>query len=188
MTMKTLRNIWSWCGGDIILIAVAVLFLAYAGSARSETISVMMPDTLIQDALQNQLLDCVTNERAQGSTVGTAEYSGEKWTYSWYTTQDWDSTKGEWFQIKPIPHEIKVPGESLEITFEDGTTLTYGEPLTDVKRGIWADNLSSLAGWATTNLQSSYTAIKRSDGARYLLLVREDGSCAAGWNLGFEDL
>ncbi|MBY0538519.1 hypothetical protein K2P47_03950 [Patescibacteria group bacterium] len=107
--------------------------------------------------------------------------------HTWYITQNWDNDAGAWVDIQPIPRTITVPGERLVATLEDGTVLTYGEPLTANNRGIWADNLSSIATYSMANISEPYYVAKRSDGAVYLLNVREDGTCTVGWNLGHID-
>lgn len=143
--------------------------------------------SLSKIALEIQFYNCIATERAQWSTVGKAEFIGEPWVYSWAVTQEWDNAKGEWVQIIPLHHQLKVPGESLEVTLEDGTRFAYGEPLTEDNRGIWADNLYSIKTYAMANVPGPYVVIKRTDGAVYLLNVKEDGSCKVGWNLGHID-
>lgn len=162
------RKIWNLFGNNRLVVCLIVILCLCASSAsRAQTV-----------------LDCVAAERAAWSVIGTAEYVGDPWLHTWYTTQQWDNDVGVWVNIQPIARPIIVPGERLEVTLEDGTVFTYGEPLTDENRGIWADNLYSLATYSMANVSEPYYVAKRSDGAVYLLNVKHDGTCKVGWNLG----
>lgn len=156
-------------GNWIAVLGLAIMTCA-ASASRAQTV-----------------LDCVAAERAAWSVIGTAEFVGDPWQHTWYTTQQWDTVVGAWVDIQPIPRMITVPGERLKVTLEDGTEFTYGEPLTKDNRGIWADNLYSIATYSMANVSEPYYVAKRSDGAVYLLNVKEDGTCKVGWNLGHID-
>ena len=94
---------------------------------------------------------------------------------------------GQWVDIQPVPRPIIVPGERLVVTLEDGTGFTYGEPLTEDNRGVWADNLYSIATYSMANVSLPYYVAKRTDGAVYLISVNDEGTCKVGWNLGHID-
>lgn len=164
---------------ELIAMIIFIAVMAAIGTAKAET-----PAT---DASQMKILDCVADERADGSVIGTAEYDGDPWQHIWYTTQEWNNDAGQWVDIKPIPRPIIVPGENLEVILEDGTEFIYGEPLTEDNRGVWADNLYSIATYSMANVSQPYYVAKRSDGAVYLINVDEDGTCKVGWNLGHID-
>ncbi len=164
------RKIWNLLGDNWLVVFGVIVLVCTASISRAQTV-----------------LDCVAAERAAWSVIGTAQYVGDPWLYTWYTTQDWDNDAGVWVEIQPIPRSITVPGERLEVTLEDGTAFIYGEPLTADNRGIWADNLYSIATYSMANVTEPYYVAKRSDGAVYLLNVKDDGTCKVGWNLGHID-
>jgi hypothetical protein len=128
------------------------------------------------------LLDCVADERAEWSVIGSAEFVGEPWVYSWTITEEWNNNAGKMIPITPVVHHFPVPGEQLRITFEDGTSFTYGETLTEANRGIWADNLGSLSAYGMDGLPSPYVAAKWRDGSIVLLKIKDDGTCGIGWH------
>lgn len=179
MSKKPKVTFSTFGGWDVWSTALVFLILAFAGMAKSQDVP--------SSSLEMRLLDCVADERANWSVIGNAEFVGDSWQHTWYTIQQWDNAAGVWIDIQPIPRTIIVPGERLEVTLEDGTAFIYGEPLTADNRGIWADNLYSIATYSMANVSEPYYVAKRSDGAIYLLNVREDGTCKVGWNLGHID-
>jgi len=171
------------CGNNLYIFA-ALVVLAFAGTARGHEQAIVTPGMAVQDALDMQLYGCIANERAQWSTIGTAALAGEAWVYSWTVSQEWNDDQGEYVQILPITHNLTVPGERLEVIFEDGSKFTYGEPLNGTNHHIWGDNLYSIANHSMVGMPAPYTAVKRNDGAIYLLKVVDDGTCSVGWYLG----
>lgn len=131
------------------------------------------------------IYDCIQKERAAWSVIGTAQFAGDKWTYTWTVTQEWDNVLGKNVPITPLHPHLDVPGERLEVKFENNSTFTYGAPLTNENRVVWADNLYSLAAYGMKDIPAPYVAVKRTDGAMYLLRVNGDGTCGVGWPLGY---
>lgn len=157
-----LRRLWNLFG-DVWLVIIGFILLIWAASMTKA-------DTM---------LDCVANERAQWAVVGTAVYTGDPWTYSWSIDQEWDDSQGKYVQITPITMALPVPGEQLVAVFSDDSTFTYGEPLTDTNRGVWADRLSSIATYVMDDAPPPYDVSRREDGSIVILKVLADGTC--GW-------
>jgi hypothetical protein len=167
---QMLKKIWYLLGDNWLLILGALGALLLASAAKAANI-----------------LDCVAHERTEWSVIGSADFVGEPWVYSWTIDQEWDNAAGVWRATTLITHQVAVPGEKLLVTFEDGSTFTYGEPLTETNRAIWGDNLSSLADFGMDGMAPPYVAIKRTTGEMLLLKINDDGGCALGWYLGYAE-
>ena len=164
-------NIW---GPTLVFV-----ILAFAGMAKGQDVP--------SSSLEMRLLDCVADERAMWSVVGTADFVGDPWTHTWTTNEEWNNATGKMVAITPVLHTFPVPGEQLKVEFEDGSTFVYGEPLTDKNRVVWADNLGSLALYGMEGLPPPYVTIKRTTGEIILLQVQPDGTCGWGWYLKHPD-
>ena len=154
-----------------LAMVACLLLLAATGSAQA------------QENREMQLLDCVADARAERAIIGQADYVGEPWVYTWYTTQTWDNDQGQWVDIDTITHQIVVPGERLEVVFEDGAIFTYGAVLNGTNPHLWGDNLSSLKKYGMGDREGPYIAIMETDGLIYLLNLKSDGTCGVGWYL-----
>ncbi len=148
--LKITREVYRVLGDNMVLIIFAIAGFAMIGIARGEE----MPST--------QLLNCVADERAEWSVIGSADFVGEPW-FNEGTT---------------------VPGERLMVHFDDQTLFSYGGSSNGTDHDIWAKNLTELQVIGMDNMPPPYTAVKRSDDAIILLKTKVDGTCSVGWYLG----
>lgn len=120
---------------------------------------------------------CLDVDIARGGIIGTVHLMGEPWEYTWYETEKWDNTQGDWVTIPPELHLISVPGTDIELRFDDGNTVQLMK--SDQKNGYMADNIWSL-NHAIDDLD--HYAVKRTDGSTLIVIEREDDFCG-GWTI-----
>lgn len=136
---------------------------------------------VVAEALDMQLYHCITDERSTWSVAGLAEFGGEPWTYIGTKTEAFDATRGEWVPIAPTTETILVPGQWLDIRFDDGSTFRYSERVTDSHLGLWDETLVAMMTVGMENLPPPYTVAKWADGEIVLLKALADGTCGLGW-------
>lgn len=111
--------------------------------------------------------ECISHTTPPGAVYGTAEFTGEPWTHTWQTTEEWDNDAGVWRPLNPpIENSLAVPGTGINIRFEDGSTFEYGAGLSEP---ALADNLSTIYTWGYGGFSGPYQAMRTAAGEVFLL-------------------
>ena len=124
--------------------------------------------------------ECISHTTEVGAVYGEAEFIGEPWNYTWTVEQVWDNELGDWVAIEPIIHSLPVPGEAIQIRFEDGSEFIYG---TDLSYHAKGDNFSTLYQYGYGNEDGPYQAVRTTEGEVFLL---DESRCEqVSWDLAY---